>query len=1299
MTNKNARLSALVLALGAIASVSAEIVVTGSSRFHRDELPHAIQVVSNEELVRARPQTVSELLAGLPGVNTGSRSDPVYVRGSGLANEGALDPMVLVNGTRVSGGLSAIDPEVIDSIDVVKGPAAAAIYGSDALAGVINITTKPGYELGDPAGSATLPTVQATLSNYSLATQNTEYCDAADGAYAKTWAWFGRHNYGVGEFSSDRSTQFWGSVDSGFAPRHSAPPFLWSAESPGGGQKQESVSPYASFMEWYGLYQRIVGSPAIPQDHRMLFAITMMFNYATLNRTYSDAAAVLGVFDPDHVFNSIETAYGENPSGVQADGTAILLNPQPRYTYKHFQEFLWKLYGHPTLPQGAKAEILYSLLFSNSMFHPMFSDASYFLGSFDPDYMFEEITSEFDLQAASTQFTEFQKMLERLAQHPLVPATDMMSITIAMIMNYAVLSDDYSDAAYALGLFDPDEVYEATIEAYRSQYYYAIPDNTSVELIDESAELLEEWHRFYQKLMGDPDIPEQGKLKILNGLLFYSLAVNEASAAVGSTLRDFDADLLFDQFFSVYGVAPAEDDPFTEHFLPPLSAFDLRYCKPEEVAQMRDLIRRRDVKRDVVTQLWDYHRHPDTPDSEKAEVVSEILDADATMAQLNLDLQLLWRQCSNYEAPALAGDSSAKVDSAEPAIEVRVVRSETDQSGNQSFIPAVGTGVELKRNNFGMTFDLPYVPGSFKDEELDAATGSSRVFSDERGIASPMGVYSKKIWDESRIDDWTIAYNAEERVIGIQVEQSKIDSVVQHFGGMGRPGMTFDQLPKETLDAIDPRLRLRATVGESIRHEFVVTYNFQEDLRDLDIGTLFSAPGSTHVSNDLCGDSALPPEGAGYLTAEQSPVKSVGDRWAIEHVGVDAAARPAGAPVTIAVIDTGIDWNHRDIEWNSLWRNEDEIPGNSIDDDRNGYVDDVIGWDFMGQHNRPWDNDGHGTFVAGLIAATRGNDEGIDGINPAARIMVLKALNNFGRTRASYVARAIVYAVDNGAQIINISITGPGFPKVVQDAVNYANSEGVLVVVAAGNRAEDIDTVQPTHLRDVLIVGATDSADRRAVFSNVGSAVSLGAPGVDIVSLRARATDFMYARAETAYVKGDAFMGEDARYYRTSGTSFAAPIVSGIASLVLANRPELTREQLKRILEQSARDIETPGRDRLSGYGVVDARAALAADPEFFIEADIPAVQLLKFDGANFLQVVGTADANLFARARLEIGQGEDPTSWIPVGETILERATGAELGRIPVETLGAAGTWTIRLVVEHAAGRSREARYIIELS
>lgn len=429
------------------------------------------------------------------------------------------------------------------------------------------------------------------------------------------------------------------------------------------------------------------------------------------------------------------------------------------------------------------------------------------------------------------------------------------------------------------------------------------------------------------------------------------------------------------------------------------------------------------------------------------------------------------------------------------------------------------------------------------------------------------------------------------------------------------------------------------------------------------------------------------------------------NQWYLHQVGLDARASSAwsglGAlqPVVVAVVDSGLDWNHLDIAWDNLWRNESEIPGNGIDDDNNGYVDDVIGYNFIGANNKPWDHDGHGTFVSGVIAATWNNGEGIAGINPKARIMVLKALNSFGHSRASYVAQAIVYAADHGARVINLSLGGQELTTVQKKAVEYAVARGVLLVVAAGNEGRELEGFGIAALPEVLTVGATDRDGQRAAFSNFGPAIDIMAPGVDIVSARARYTDTLRDIPGATYAGGSAYVGADKRYYMAGGTSFSAPIVSGIASLLFARNPSLTAADVKRILLNSARDIETPGRDNLSGWGLVDASAALKADKDYFIDAAITGVNVVPgADGQPEVQVLGTANANRIDRYEVELGAGEEPASFRKGSKPLKEPVTDGLVGVIPATEFGGSTVWILKLRVFHADGSSREARFKLEL-
>ncbi len=441
-----------------------------------------------------------------------------------------------------------------------------------------------------------------------------------------------------------------------------------------------------------------------------------------------------------------------------------------------------------------------------------------------------------------------------------------------------------------------------------------------------------------------------------------------------------------------------------------------------------------------------------------------------------------------------------------------------------------------------------------------------------------------------------------------------------------------------------------------------------------------------------------------YFTSQGSWGQKYPDQWALPRIGFDSSPQSAwrlvkrdAQPVVVAVIDTGLDWNHRNIDWENIWKNPREIAGNGKDDDNNGYVDDVVGWDFLDRDNKPWDYDGHGTFVAGIIAGSWNDKDGIAGINPLARLMILKAINNFGHSRASYLAEAIAYAANNGARVINLSVGGKEITRVEQAAIDYAYAKNVVTVVAAGNEGVNVGDYGIASSDKVLTVAATGFDDERVVFSNWGK-ISVAAPGLDILSLRARRTDLMLGIEGSKYTAGAAYVGVDKRYYRASGTSFAAPLVSGLASLMLANDPTLTNRQVMNIIKSTARDIGIPGVDQYSGYGIIDARAALKARKEYFLFAGISRVELVQKGGQPAVRVHGTADANELKSARLEIGQGETPATWTSVGAAPRSAGPDSVLGDIPGSALKAAKQWQIRVIVTHNDGTTREARFNLTL-
>ena len=206
--------------------------------------------------------------------------------------------------------------------------------------------------------------------------------------------------------------------------------------------------------------------------------------------------------------------------------------------------------------------------------------------------------------------------------------------------------------------------------------------------------------------------------------------------------------------------------------------------------------------------------------------------------------------------------------------------------------------------------------------------------------------------------------------------------------------------------------------------------------------------------------------------------------------------------IVIAVIDTGVDYNHRDLQGN-IWCNEAELNGaTGVDDDGNGYIDDLHGYNFAYNNSDPMDDNGHGTHVAGIIAAVGNNGLDVAGVCWNARIMSVKILDAGGDGVTADGASAIYYAVANGADVISLSWGSEEDSQVIKDAVAYARRQGVLVVAAAGNEGADI-SFYPASYPGVIAVAATESNDKRWYLSDYGDWVDIAAPGRDILSLRA----------------------------------------------------------------------------------------------------------------------------------------------------------------------------------------------------
>jgi subtilisin family serine protease len=272
-----------------------------------------------------------------------------------------------------------------------------------------------------------------------------------------------------------------------------------------------------------------------------------------------------------------------------------------------------------------------------------------------------------------------------------------------------------------------------------------------------------------------------------------------------------------------------------------------------------------------------------------------------------------------------------------------------------------------------------------------------------------------------------------------------------------------------------------------------------------------------------------------------------GSQWGLASINVTSAwdIETGNQSIIVAVIDTGVDYTHPDLAANYL----------------------PAGYDFVNDDADPLDDNGHGTHVAGIIAAVMNNSEGIAGI-AQVKIMAEKVLDSSGTGYSSWVARGIAHAADSNANVISMSL-GSLFPSsVIQRACTYAWKKGSLLVAASGN--DGLGRLNyPAAYRTVMAVGAIDDADNLAWFSNYGRGLELTAPGVDIIS---------------TYPTGYAVL---------SGTSMATPHVSGVAALVWSANPSLTNLQVRKILDSTAIDLGIAGYDAYYGFGKIDAYRAL----------------------------------------------------------------------------------------------------------
>lgn len=383
--------------------------------------------------------------------------------------------------------------------------------------------------------------------------------------------------------------------------------------------------------------------------------------------------------------------------------------------------------------------------------------------------------------------------------------------------------------------------------------------------------------------------------------------------------------------------------------------------------------------------------------------------------------------------------------------------------------------------------------------------------------------------------------------------------------------------------------RLLKTKQKIENEPFVVEFNHNTDIEwaveMLSNSSVFTYAEPNYYVEAFGKCDSLPND---QFLSRQYAVKNVGSAiGAVIGADIDLdlawAISTGSKDVVVSTLDTGLKLDHPEFN-GRLWVNTQEIPNNNIDDDGNGYIDDINGYDIVNNDSDPTDDQGHGTAVTGVMAANANNAIGYAGVDWNCRLMTTKVLANWGGGSVENVAEGIYYSVLNGADIINMSLGGISFSAALQNAVTFAKQSNVLVVVAMGNY--DTETkYYPAACIGAFSVGATGSNNRRvsrfnSVWgSNYGNHIDITAPGNDIYCLK--------HTSDTAF------------NYKTGGTSLSTPFVSGLAALIKGIDPKLTALEIKQIITTTAMDQvgrkseDTPGWDKYHGYGVINAHKAL----------------------------------------------------------------------------------------------------------
>ncbi|MBT8399452.1 MAG: S8 family serine peptidase [Rhodothermia bacterium] len=405
--------------------------------------------------------------------------------------------------------------------------------------------------------------------------------------------------------------------------------------------------------------------------------------------------------------------------------------------------------------------------------------------------------------------------------------------------------------------------------------------------------------------------------------------------------------------------------------------------------------------------------------------------------------------------------------------------------------------------------------------------------------------------------------------------------------------------------------------------------------------------------------------------------------------------------VVVGLIDTGIYFDHPDLAGQIATNAGEDLDGNGIltdsdingiDDDGNGYIDDVAGYDFVDRPSNVEEGDfrspdpdasddgsGHGTNVAGIVAATRENGIGIVGVAPGVTVMPIRAFGRDGRGDDDDIARAIIYGTEAGASVLNLSFGDTHLSPLMRDAIRFAVNRGVTVVASAGNNGGD-DPHYPSDYPEVISVVWLDRAGAGAASrATFGTGVDIGAPGSAVFT-----TTMPTASGDTS---------DDQLYGRRSGSSMAAPMVSAAAALVKSVMPELSPGSVRSVLAASAADIGETGWDHRTGAGLLQVATAVRRALPARVEITRPGND--EGTSEEIVRVVGSVLDPSFESYEVSVASGGTdgpPQDWTVISGPVTDQVLEGTLGEWNTGSF-ADGPYVLRLRAMLRTGKSIEDR------